>query len=252
MHTSSFLLAAGLLLSTTGCGARTLPVTGGEGGVASTNPEDASTDGGSDADAEAEAEADQGGPPPVPVCTGNSQCLPPGDAGLSYSGSGWSAGAVIQCQPESYAGPWTLLLERLSGTTYQPVAKQVVQEPGFGATFYDKGGPSTQRTYRVCVIEKDGTAMCGSSFVTAPPPNCPCEPTSCYLQEACNTTIDDQCGGTLHCGACSNGASCNSESGSCCATGFVGDGWGGCVCAQRYPCLAGDYWNTTDCICETL
>ncbi len=248
VHTSfSLSLLAALLLSATGCGARTLPVTGGEGGVGSTNPEDASTDGGGE-----DAAPDQAVPPPVPVCAGNGQCVPPGDAGLSYQGAGWTGGAVIQCQPAAYAGPWTLLLERLIGANYQLVQKQVVQEPGFGATFYDRSGPSTQRTYRVCVVENDGTAMCGSSFLTAPPPYCPCEPTSCYLQEACNTTIDNQCGGTLSCGACSNGASCNPATGSCCATGFIGDGWGACVCAQLHPCPPGDYWNTNDCTCETL
>jgi hypothetical protein len=246
MRTSSSSLLAVVLLSATGCGARTLPLTGGEGGVGSTNPEDASTDGGSE-----DAAADRGGPPPVPVCSAKAQCVPPGDAGLSYTGGGWTGGAVILCQPEPYAGPWTLLLERLVGTTYQLVQRQVVQEPGFGASFYDRSGSTTPHTYRVCLVEND-TATCGSSFLSAATPYCPCEPTSCYLQVACNTTIDDQCGGTLNCGACSNGASCNPENGTCCATGFMGDGWGNCVCAPPPAgCLFGGYWNTTDCLCES-
>ncbi len=100
----------------------------------------------------------------VPVCTGQlSTCLKP-DAGIVQTGA-----SVIQCQPEEYVGPWTLVLERQSGANWQMVQTQVVEEPGFGATFYDSSGPPTVLTYRVCALANSTTALCGAPFSTQGP-----------------------------------------------------------------------------------
>jgi hypothetical protein len=244
MRWSGWIPATALGIVVGGCGGKLLPLPvqqdGGGVGTDSGSIEDASVDGdGSRPDG---PPTDERGPPPVPVCTGqNSMCIPP-EAGLS-----WTGVAVIQCQGEQYVGPWTLVLERLIGTTYQVVQKQVVQEPGFGWTFYDSSGPPARLTYKVCVVLSDGTAECGAPFTTQGPSNCACEPTSCYLQTACNTKIDNQCMGTIDCGPCPNGMACNPENNTCCPTGFMSDGWGGCVCAPvGCPLWA---WDTVTCAC---
>lgn len=187
---------------------------------------------------------DERGPTPVPVCTGQlSQCLPPDAGAGAYTGA-----AVIKCQPEEYQGPWTLVLERLSGANWRMVQTQVVQEPGFGATFYDTSGPPTVSTYRVCAIADNATALCDTPFSTQGPPNCLCEPTTCYLNTACDIVIDNQCGGTETCGACANGMPCN-EWNTCCPPGFYSDLWGHCVCAPIGRCPWWD-WDPNDCSCD--
>lgn len=250
--------APALVFAAAGCGGKLLPDPdarddGGDRSLldASTSP-DATQDGGQDGGLPDGPPTDERGPPPVPECMGNnSMCVPP-EAGVV-----WTGAAVIKCQPEQYVGPWTLVLERLIGTTYQVVQKQVVQEPGFGATFEDTTSPPSRITYRVCSVENDTTALCGEPFTTDGPVGCACEPTSCYLQSACNTTIDDQCGGTIDCGACANGVACNPENDTCCPQGFMSNGWGACVCAPpvyyingvNKGCSIWD-WNTTLCICQ--
>jgi hypothetical protein len=232
------LTSAALLLAATACGGHTVALAEGGSELA-----DASTeDGGGAADAEPDGEGpDQRGPPPVPVCTGEpSVCRPP-DAGVV-----WTGVAVVQCQPVQYKGPWTLLLERLIGGNYQVIEKRVVQYPWVGQTFRDPSGPPTVLTYRVCALENNNTVRCGSSFRTQGPPHCNCQPTSCYLQAACNSMIDDGCGGTLLCGACPGGATCSG--GTCCAAGYMADGWGGCVCAP-VDCQPVN-WNTVTCTCD--
>jgi hypothetical protein len=251
MRARGWIPATAIALAVASCGGRLAPLPGqGDGGgvgADSGSEEDASVDGESgrpDGSPDGPP-TDERGPPPVPVCTGeNSMCLPP-DAGIV-----WTAAAVIKCQPEYYVGPWTLILERLTGTTYQVIQKQVVQEPGFGWTFYDSSGPPAQLTYRVCVLVDPTTAECGTPFTTAGPTDCNCEPTSCYLQTACNTTIDDQCMGTIQCGACTNGTPCNTDNNTCCAMGFMSDGWGGCVCAPPTPKACPIwFWDTVTCSC---
>ncbi len=245
MRRSGWIPATAIAVVVAGCGGRLAPLPGqrdGGGGVGtdSGSEEDAGVDGGSSVpDGQP---TDERGPPPVPVCTGqNSMCLPP-EAGIV-----WTGAAVIQCQPEQYVGPWTLVLERLIGSTYQAIQKQVVQEPGFGWTFYDSSGPPARLTYRVCVIVDAATAECGAPFTTQGPSHCSCEPTSCYLQTACNTTIDNQCMGTIECGACTNGTPCNPENNTCCPMGFMSDGWGGCVCAPKGCSIWA--WDTVTCAC---
>lgn len=194
---------------------------------------------------------DERGPVPVPVCTGQlPQCLPP-DAGIAFKGA-----SVITCQGEEYVGPWTLVLERLTGTNWQMVQMQVVEEPGFGATFYDSSGPPTVNTYRVCALANNATALCGAPFSTQGPPNCRCEPTSCYLTTSCNTVIDNQCRGTDVCGACANGVICNKFH-TCCPPGYWSDGWGGCECAPTTVYINGVpktcpvwNWDPIDCKCD--
>jgi hypothetical protein len=115
--------------------------------------------------------------------------------------------------------------------------------------FYDTTAPPTQHTYRVCSLENGTTALCGAAFTAEGAPHCGCEPTSCYLQTACNTTIDDQCMGTIRCGACSNGMPCNPENNTCCAKGFMSDGWGNCVCAPPSPRACPNGWDTVNCQC---
>ncbi len=171
-----------------GCGSRTdllpseaaerVPVDAGVNGEDGQGGEDGALPDG--------APADERGPPPVPVCSGElSMCVPP-DAGIV-----WTGASVIKCQPEQYVGPWTLVLERQSGMTWQRVQTQVVEEPGFGATFYDSSGPPTKLTYRVCALANSMTPLCGAAFTTQGPPNCACEPTTCWLNTACNTQIDN-------------------------------------------------------------
>jgi hypothetical protein len=227
------------------CGGRLAPLPGQrDSGGEDSGSQDASVDGDSsrpDADG---APTDERGPPPVPVCTGeNAMCIPP-DAGVV-----WKGASVVKCQPENYVGPWTLILERQIGANFQVVQKQVVQEPGFGFTFYDTSGPPAELTYKVCVVVDSATAQCGPAFKTGGPSNCQCEATSCDLQKACNVTIDDECGGMLHCGACSDGSKCAANN-TCCPKGFMGDGWGGCVCAPTPGCPL-CAWNTVTCSCDT-
>ncbi len=219
----------------------------GAPGQSETHPDGGLRDAGSETGARDGGPVDERGPPPVPVCTGDlSMCLAP-DAGLT-----WTGAAVIQCQPVQYQGPWTLVLERQIGSAFTRVQTQVVQEPGFGAAFYDTKAPPIVVTYRVCVVESDGSGVCGSPFNAQGPPNCGCEPTNCRLQTACNTTIEDWCGGTLRCGDCTNGTLCNPDNNTCCKTGDTTDGWGGCVCAPPPGeiCRHGS-WDVTSCSCVT-
>jgi hypothetical protein len=232
-----------LVVVAIGCGGRLAPLPG-EGG------DDASVDGDDGALPDG-APVDERGPTPVPVCSGQlSKCLAP-DAGIVQTGA-----SVIQCQPEEYVGPWTLVLQRLSGANWQTLQTKVVEEPGFGATFYDSTGPPTLLTYRVCALANSTTALCGTAFITQGPPNCRCEPTTCSLNTACNTEIDDQCGGVDVCGACENGMPCNAYH-TCCKGNFMSDGWGGCVCAPGEVVINGVHktcpswaWNTVSCSCE--
>ncbi len=223
----------------TGCGGRLAPLPGQrDGGDHDASSEDASVDGMLDG-----APTDERGPPPVPVCTGeSSMCIPP-DAGIV-----WTGASVITCQPENYVGPWTLNLERLVGTSYRLVQTQVVDKPGFGWTFYDTTDRAAQLTFRVCVVLGSMTEECGAPFTTSGPSNCACEPTSCWLESACNTKISDQCGAMLNCGGCTNGGACNPANDTCCPDGFMPDGWGHCVCAPPSWCPL-CAWNTTDCSC---
>jgi hypothetical protein len=232
-----------VVVATAGCGGRTALLTDDETG----GPVDGSADGDDGALPDG-APTDERGPTPVPVCSGRlSQCLAP-DAGIVSFGA-----AIIQCDPEEYVGPWTLVLERLIGNNWQMVQTQVVEEPGFGATFYDSSGPPTVLTYRVCAIANSTTALCGTSFVTQGPPDCTCLPTSCALNTACNVMFEDACGGTTVCGACDNGLLCNAYH-SCCPGGFMSDGNGGCVCAPPLPGSPGGpcpafRWNPITCTC---
>lgn len=244
MGSRGWLSNVALLLAVTACGGKLAPVPGQrDGGGNDSGYEDASVDG--DSSLPDGAPTDERGPPPVPVCTGeNAMCLPP-DAGIV-----WKGASVIKCQGENYVGPWTLLLERLIAGSFQVVQKQIVEEPGFGWTFYDTSGPPAQLTYRVCVVVDSMTAECGAPVTTGGPTNCACEPTSCYDQKACNEVIDDECGHKLNCGPCSDGSQCNPANHTCCPPGFEGDGWGGCVCAPPPgcpPCA----WETVDCSCHT-
>jgi hypothetical protein len=235
-----------------GCGSRSDLLQGRYG--LEKGPVDAGVDGeGDDGALPDGAPADERGPTPVPVCSGQlSMCMAP-DAGIVRTGA-----AVITCQPEEYVGPWNLVLERLIGTNWQMVQMQVVEEPGFGATFYDSSGPPTVLTYRVCALANSTTALCGASFTTQGPPNCRCEATTCWLNTACDTEIDNQCGGFDPCGACANGMLCN-EYHTCCPPGFWSDGWGGCECAPK-DIVIGDSgvhkmcpvweWDPKDCLCD--
>lgn len=227
------------------CGGRTTLLPYERGGLES-SPMDASADG-QDGALPDGAPTDERGPTPVPVCTGElSQCVQ-ADAGFGMFGA-----SVIQCQPEEYEGPWTLVLQRLSGASWRTLQTQVVQEPGFGATFYDSSGPPTVLTYRVCAVANSTTALCGNAFTTQGPPDCACLPTTCALNTACNTDIDNLCGSVDMCGACTNGMACN-ELNTCCPPGFMSDGNGGCVCAPPPPVMGKGcpswMWNTSTCRC---
>jgi hypothetical protein len=237
--------ATASLLAATACGGRLAPLPGQRDGGGATGPEDGSVDGGSDGSS---PDGDAEGPPPIPTCSGaNSQCLPP-DAGIV-----WHGAAVIQCQPEQYPGPWTVILERQTGSAFQPIQKLVVY-PGENVTFDDPNAPPSQHSYRVCSLTNDANTLCGDSFTTEPAPNCGCEPTSCWLNGACNTTIDDYCGAMLQCGPCTNGMACNPQNDTCCPSGLMPDGWGGCVCAPPSPnyCGRGMFWDTVTCSCAPL
>jgi hypothetical protein len=191
----------------------------------------ASAAGGASADAGDDAYGAYG-PPPVPTCTGElSQCVQ-NDAGT------WSGSAVIHCDGVYFVGPWTLVLEREIGTQFQSVQVQVVEEPGFGATFYDMTGPMAELTYRVCVeIPEQGT-KCGTPFTTYGSVNCGCEPFTCDDLQACFIDRLDGCGGNLPCGACTNGAPCNIEH-NCCPVGQAPNGVGGCQCGPSPLCGTG-------------
>ena len=181
---------------------------------------------------------------PTPHCTGsNSQCIIP-EAGGPVKGA-----ATIHCDPEPIKGPWNLLLERQTLTGFEVVQMQAVQEPGFGATFYDTMSPPVELTYRVCVSDMYGT-RCGDPFHTFGPVDCACEPFTCDLVWACDITIGNGCGGTLHCGGCTGGMPCNTKTHSCCPPGEESDGIGGCVCAPSKPCPPAFYWNVVYCDCE--
>lgn len=77
-----------------------------------------------------------------------------------------------------------------------------------------------------------------------------CEPiTSCYLSQACNTTIFDGCS-NVQCGAdlCeADGGGCNASH-NCCPSGKTPDGTGGCVCAP-HRCPKGTAWDDNLCGC---
>jgi hypothetical protein len=132
------------------------------------------------------------------------------------------------------------------------VQKQLVDEPGFGATFYDSSGPAAELTYRVCSVDPAQGPLCGAPFTTYGPVFCGCEPTDCATQSACFTTLDDGCGNTLHCGACRSGVACNPDNNSCCPAGQQPDGWDGCECAPPTPCGRGEYWDPHSCTCESI
>lgn len=233
-------LTAAISVLAIACGGRLASLPGEDLGSG-----DASVDG-DDGSLPDGAPGDERGPTPVPVCSAMlPQCL--ADAGIVKTGN-----AVIQCQGEEYVGPWTLVLERLVGSNWEMLQQQVVEEPGFGATFYDSTSPPTQITYRVCALANPTTALCGASFVTQGPPNCRCVPTSCAQNTACDQILEDACGGQTVCGACDNGLLCNAYH-SCCPGGFMSDGAGGCVCAPPLP-QSGDpcpawAWNPVKCIC---
>jgi hypothetical protein len=181
---------------------------------------------------------------PTPHCKGsNSQCIIP-DGGGPVKGS-----AVIHCDPEPIKGPWNLLLETQVITGWKNLQPQSVQEPGFGATFYDTSSPPAEITYRVCVTDMYGT-RCSDPFQTYGPVDCKCEPLTCDLLWACDISLNDGCGGILHCGPCYGGMACNTKTHSCCPQGEESDGIGGCVCAPPKPCPPGFYWNVVSCSCE--
>jgi hypothetical protein len=228
------------VLAAVACGGRLAPVPGSErDGGRGIGSDDGSVDGGADDGSSPDGDAE--GPPPVPDCSGaNSMCIPP-DAGIV-----WHGAAIVQCQPEQYPGPWTMILERQTGTTFQ-VVQELVVYPGENVTFDDTNAPPSQVMYRVCSVSGTDT-VCGDPFITMGAPNCGCEPTSCWLQSACNTTIDDYCGATLQCGACTNGNACNAQN-NCCPAGFMPSGWGRCVCAPPAPCGKGEIWNWAICQC---
>ncbi len=233
MHRGSIVL--GLLVSLAACGGRLAPIA--DAGTDGTSGVDASVDG----DVSDGGASDDRGPGPIPVCTGGlSMCLPP-DSGLTWTGS-----SVITCQPEEYPGPWTLLLERKINGNFTPVQVKVVQEPGFGVTLYDPTGQPALQTYRVCV-DDDWGVRCGNAFTTQGPPNCLCNAFDCNALQACNSTVDNGCGGTITCGACAGGTPCLPPYNSCCPPNFMPDGTGGCVCAP--PAICHGYWDPSTCDC---
>jgi hypothetical protein len=205
------------------------------------------SDGGSNVDAgDAGADAPDGrGPAPVPNCTGTTTCL---QDGYIITGA-----VTVTCDPVDFVGPWDLLLERLVTTDYRVVQTQVVDTPGFGATFNDTSAPPVAKlTYRVCTIDDDGT-RCGTPFVTLSAPICAkCAPFTCDNLKACNTTVSNGCGGTNECGACPNGAACLARYQSCCPVGFEPDGNGGCECAPPRPCPRRYYWEAAWCKCAPI
>jgi hypothetical protein len=90
------------------------------------------------------------------------------------------------------------------------------------------------------VVYVDNVASLPLSFYS-------CEPiTSCYLSQACNTTINDGCY-NIQCGACAGGATCNANH-DCCPAGQEPDGTGGCECAPHRPCVGGS-WDPSQCLC---
>jgi hypothetical protein len=181
---------------------------------------------------------------PVPTCTGSvSQCV------MNAQGV-WTGAAIIKCDGVYFVGPWTLLLERQIANQFQVVQVQVVEEPGFGATFDDSSGPAMELTYRVCVVGNQGT-QCGASFTTFGPPDCVCQPATCEQYRACFTSFDDGCGSLTHCGACPDDGACNHGLGTCCPPGQESDGQGGCECAPLTPCGPKAYWNPGLCVCAT-
>jgi hypothetical protein len=219
-----------------GCGDRTLPGTPSSSGALVSSADASSATDGSDADGA------QRGPAPVPTCTWtHSRCVEAANG--AYEGQ-----VLITCDPVSFVGPWTLLLERQINGQFQIVQTQVVQTPGFGATFDDTKGPPTDRVYRVCVADSFGT-RCGAPFKNLGTPSCVCEPLDCEVLLACNALVDDGCGGLLPCGDCRGGATCNVRTHSCCPVGQESDGTGGCVCAPTHPCGFPKYWDPSLCMC---
>jgi hypothetical protein len=222
-----------------GCGGRVVVdgTSGGMGGAAS--DAGAAMDAGADSDAADAADAADAPVPPVPICAGSSsECVE--DAGF------WYGASLITCNPVYFVGPWNLLLEREAGTQFEVVQSQAVQEPGFGYTFYDLSGtPGLEYTYRVCVVDDAGT-RCDAPFMTNGPVDCNCPPLTCEFFQACNTKIDNGCGGVYTCGECSSGAPCTN--GSCCPPGMGGNGNGSCVCMPDGKCPPGA-WDVTTCRC---
>jgi hypothetical protein len=95
---------------------------------------------------------------------------------------------------------------------------------------------------RTFIVYVDGVPSLPQSYYI-------CEPiTSCYLSQACNTTINDGCA-QVQCGACTNGYSCNASH-NCCPAGQEPDGTGGCVCAPPRPCRPGTSWDANLCVCS--
>ena len=182
---------------------------------------------------------DANGQAPVPTCKGsNAQCVT-SDAGAV------EGAAIIHCDGVYFVGPWTLVLERKVTIQFKVIQQQGVQEPGFGATFHDPTGQPVQLTYRVCVMDDQGT-RCGVPFTTDGPVDCKCVPYTCEMLTACHVTIDDGCGGTKYCGGCPGASPCNEVTNSCCPPGDETDEHYGCECAPPHPCPG---WNAVECSC---
>jgi hypothetical protein len=182
---------------------------------------------------------------PTPNCTGESTCLP--------SGPGYTGGVAVTCDPVSFVGPWTLLLERQVGANFQTVEVKDFDKPGFGATLEDTNAPQvTVLTYRVCTTDDFGT-RCAAPFTTRRPPSCKCVPFTCETLNVCgNGAVSDGCGVPLLCGDCPPGSPpCNPTTRSCCGPGLMSDGVGGCVCAPPHRCPPRSYWDTRQCACVT-
>ncbi len=148
-------------------------------------------------------------------------------------------------------------LYRQTAAGFQPVQTTVqstgdpssVGETEFG---YIPSPSETSLTYRVCKMYQTspGTPkVCGQPILVPGTTldKCVCHPTTCGTQLACNRAISDGCGGTLQCGACTNGIDCNN--GNCCPPGQEPDGTGGCVCAPPHPCRRGTDWDPNLCVC---
>jgi hypothetical protein len=186
--------------------------------------------------------ADAGRPiAPTPNCTGEgSDCI--------YVNAIPVGAAEITCEGVYFVGAWNLILQRQVNGNFVTVQTQVVQEPGFGANFYDTSGPPVEVTYRVCVVDGYGT-RCGAPFMNLGPVDCKCIPLTCETQLTCDYVMDDGCGSKLTCTGCTNGITCNAATHSCCAPGFESAGSAGCLCAPDRICGPGTTWDFQMCAC---
>jgi hypothetical protein len=117
---------------------------------------------------------------------------------------------------------------------------------------YLPASTESRLTYEVCLIDDfSGQQTCGEPLTLGGTSNhCGCEPITCGLYSACQTTLDDGCGGTLECGACPGGTTCTA--GSCCPPGYESDDQGGCVCAPPpRGCRKGTYFDANLCRCTS-